>query len=64
LTHANQGVPTVIDANHAITHNNGIIVGESLITGNFTLTKAAPEKHAENLLSLHGQGLAAQYTQN
>ena len=58
---ANQGVPTKIDAAHAISHN---IDAETVSTGSFNVTKAAQEKNAENVLILRDQALAAQYTQN
>jgi phosphatidylserine/phosphatidylglycerophosphate/cardiolipin synthase-like enzyme len=62
---ANQGVPTMIDANHAISHNKVIIIdGELVITRSFNFTKAAQEKNAENLLIIRATALAAQYTQN
>jgi phosphatidylserine/phosphatidylglycerophosphate/cardiolipin synthase-like enzyme len=62
---ANQGVPTMIDANHAISHNKVMIIdGETVITGSFNFTKAAQEKNAENLLIIRDPALAAQYTQN
>jgi phosphatidylserine/phosphatidylglycerophosphate/cardiolipin synthase-like enzyme len=62
---ANQGVPTMIDANHAISHNKVMIIdGETVLTGSFNFTKAAQEKNAENLLLLRDPTLAAQYTQN
>jgi phosphatidylserine/phosphatidylglycerophosphate/cardiolipin synthase-like enzyme len=62
---ANQGVPTMIDANHAIAHNKVIVIdGELVITGSFNFTKAAQEKNAENVLIIRDQALAAQYTQN
>ncbi len=62
---AHQGVPTTIDANHAISHNKVIVIdGEVVITGRFNFTKAAQEKNAENVLILHDQALAVQYTQN
>jgi phosphatidylserine/phosphatidylglycerophosphate/cardiolipin synthase-like enzyme len=62
---ANQGVPTMIDANHAIAHNKIIVIdGEAVITGSFNSTKAAQEKNAENLLIIDDKALAAQYTQN
>jgi phosphatidylserine/phosphatidylglycerophosphate/cardiolipin synthase-like enzyme len=38
-----------------------IIDGKTVITGRFNFTKAAQEKHADNLLMLHDQELAAQY---
>jgi phosphatidylserine/phosphatidylglycerophosphate/cardiolipin synthase-like enzyme len=62
---ANQGVPTMIDANHAIAHNKVIVIdGEVVITGSFNFTKAAQEKNAENLLIIRVQALAGQYTLN
>jgi phosphatidylserine/phosphatidylglycerophosphate/cardiolipin synthase-like enzyme len=62
---ANQGVPTMIDADHAIAHNKVMVIdGETVITGSFNFTKAAQEKNAENLLIVRDQALAAQYTQN
>jgi phosphatidylserine/phosphatidylglycerophosphate/cardiolipin synthase-like enzyme len=61
---ANQGMPTKIDAAHAISHNKiMIIAGETIITGSFNFTKAAQEKHAENVLIIRDQALAAQDTQ-
>ena len=62
---ANQGVPVMIDANHAIAHNKVIVIdGETVLTGSFNFTKAAQEKNAENLLIIRDPALAAQYTQN
>jgi phosphatidylserine/phosphatidylglycerophosphate/cardiolipin synthase-like enzyme len=62
---ANQGVPTMIDANHAISHNKVMIIdGETVISGSFNFTKAAQEKNAENVLIIRDKALAAQYTQN
>jgi phosphatidylserine/phosphatidylglycerophosphate/cardiolipin synthase-like enzyme len=62
---ANQGVPTMINANHAISHNKVMIIdGEILITGSFNFTKAAQTQNAENLLIIRDPALAAQYTQN
>jgi phosphatidylserine/phosphatidylglycerophosphate/cardiolipin synthase-like enzyme len=62
---ANQGVPTMIDANHAIAHNKVMIIdGETLITGSFNFTKAAQTQNAENLLIINDPALAAMYTQN
>jgi phosphatidylserine/phosphatidylglycerophosphate/cardiolipin synthase-like enzyme len=61
---ANQGVPTLIDANHAIAHNKIMIIdGQTIITGSFNYTKAAQEKHAENVLIIRDKALAARYTQ-
>ncbi len=51
----NAGIPTYIDAKHAIAHNKVMIIDEAtLITGSFNFTKAAEEKNAENLLVLKG----------
>jgi phosphatidylserine/phosphatidylglycerophosphate/cardiolipin synthase-like enzyme len=62
---ANQGVPTRIDATHAIAHNKVLVIdGEIVLTGSFNFTKAAQEKNAENLLIIRDPALAAQYTQN
>jgi len=62
---ANQGVPTTIDSNHAISHNKVMILdGDTVITGSFNFTKAAQEKNAENLLIIRDTALAAQYTAN
>jgi phosphatidylserine/phosphatidylglycerophosphate/cardiolipin synthase-like enzyme len=62
---ANQGVPTMIEANHAIAHNKVMIIdGETLITASFNFTKAAQTQNAENLLIIHDPALAAMYTQN
>jgi phosphatidylserine/phosphatidylglycerophosphate/cardiolipin synthase-like enzyme len=62
---ANQGVPTMIDADHAIAHNKVIIIdGATVITGSFNFTKAAQEKNAENVLIIRDQALAEQYTTN
>jgi hypothetical protein len=62
---ANQGVPTLIDATHAIAHNKVIVIdGETVLTGSFNFTKAAQEKNAENLLIIRDPAFAAQYTQN
>jgi len=62
---ANQGVPTMIDADHAIAHNKVIIIdGGLVITGSFNFTKSAQEKNAENVLLIRDPVLAVQYTNN
>jgi phosphatidylserine/phosphatidylglycerophosphate/cardiolipin synthase-like enzyme len=62
---ANQGIPTKIDAQHAIAHNKVMIIdGETVITGSFNFTKAAEENNAENLLIIHDKKLADRYTKN
>lgn len=49
LAHA--GIPTWIDAKHAIAHNKIMLIdGQTLITGSFNFTKAAERSNAENLL--------------
>jgi phosphatidylserine/phosphatidylglycerophosphate/cardiolipin synthase-like enzyme len=62
---ANQGVPTMIDAEHTISHNKVMIIdNELVITGSFNFTKAAQEKNAENVLIIRDKALADQYSQN
>ena len=51
------GIPTFIDAKHAIAHNKIMIIDrETVITGSFNFTKAAEEKNAENLLIIKDKG--------
>lgn len=62
---AHMGVPTYIDAQHAIAHNKIIIIDrQTVITGSFNFTKGAEEKNAENLLILHSPSLAKTYLDN
>lgn len=59
------GIPTFIDAKHAIAHNKVMIVdGSIVITGSFNFTKAAESNNAENMLVIHGKPLAARYFEN
>ena len=52
---SNAGIPTYIDARHAIAHSKNIIVdGSVVMTGSFNFTKAAEEKNAETSLILRG----------
>lgn len=61
----NAGVPTFIDAKHAIAHNKIIIVdGLFVLTGSFNFTKSAEEKNAENLLLITDAELAVTYLAN
>jgi phosphatidylserine/phosphatidylglycerophosphate/cardiolipin synthase-like enzyme len=61
----NAGIPTKIDAKHAIAHNKVMIIdGETVITGSFNFTKAAEEKNAENLLVIKDKKLAERYIKN
>ena len=59
----NSGIPTFIDAAHAIAHNKVMVVdGRIVITGSFNFTKAAEESNAENLLVIRDAELAGKYT--
>ena len=61
----NSGIPTYIDAKHAIAHNKIIIIDRAIvITGSFNFTKAAEEKNAENLLIIRSKELAKPYHEN
>jgi phosphatidylserine/phosphatidylglycerophosphate/cardiolipin synthase-like enzyme len=61
----NQGVPTLIDPEHAIAHNKIMILDDYVVlTGSFNFTKAAEEKNAENLLVINDPVLAKRYAQN
>ena len=61
----NAGIPTKIDAAHAIAHNKVMVIdGETVITGSFNFTKAAEEQNAENLLIIRDTKLASIYTKN
>ena len=61
----NMGIPTKIDAQHAIAHNKIMVIdGQTVITGSFNFTKNAEENNAENLLVIQSPELAAQYTAN
>ena len=63
LLHA--GVPTWVDAKHAIAHNKIMILdGKTVLTGSFNFTKAAEESNAENLLVIQDAALAAKYAAN
>lgn len=62
---ANNGIPTWIDAAHAIAHNKVMVIdGETIITGSFNFTKAAEERNAENLLIIKSKELASEYIKN
>ena len=62
----NQGIPVLIDSDHAIAHNKVIVLdGRTVITGSFNFSKAAEERNAENLLVITGKhGLAWAYVNN
>jgi phosphatidylserine/phosphatidylglycerophosphate/cardiolipin synthase-like enzyme len=57
------GIPTFIDARHAIAHNKIMIIdSDTVITGSFNFTKQAEEQNAENLLVIRDQKIAEKYT--
>ena len=59
------GIPTFIDARHAIAHNKVMVIdGRTVLTGSFNFTKAAEENNAENLLVIQDAALAAKYAAN
>ena len=63
LLHA--GVPTYIDAKHAIAHNKIMVIdSHTILTGSFNFTKAAEENNAENLLVIDDAALAKKYSDN
>lgn len=62
---AHAGIPTFIDAAHAIAHNKVIIIDSAVVlTGSFNFTKAAEQSNAENLLLIRDTNLAARYLRN
>ncbi len=63
---ANQGIPCLIDDEHAIAHSKIIIIDDrTVITGSYNFTRAAEERNAENLLVLTGMpDVARQYVEN
>jgi phosphatidylserine/phosphatidylglycerophosphate/cardiolipin synthase-like enzyme len=61
----NQGIPPLIDAQHAIAHNKVMVIdGYLVLTGSFNFTKAAEESNAENLLVINDPVLAGRYATN
>ncbi|HWB10336.1 MAG TPA: cyclase family protein [Pirellulales bacterium] len=63
LHHA--GIPTFIDAAHAIAHNKVMVIdGQTVITGSFNFTRAAELHNAENLLVIRDRPLAEKYAAN
>jgi len=63
---AHAGIPTWIDAQHAIAHNKVMIIdGDTVITGSFNFTRQAEDHNAENLLIIHKTPtLAEEYSKN
>lgn len=59
------GIPTFIDAKHAIAHNKIMVIdSRTVLTGSFNFTKAAENNNAENLLVIQDDALAAKYSAN
>jgi phosphatidylserine/phosphatidylglycerophosphate/cardiolipin synthase-like enzyme len=59
------GIPTWIDAKHAIAHNKIMIIdSKTVLTGSFNFTKAAEEENAENLVVIKDASIAKEYTAN
>jgi len=62
---AHAGIPTYIDAQHAIAHNKIMILdNEVVITGSFNFTRSAEVNNAENLLVIQSKELAKVYIDN
>jgi phosphatidylserine/phosphatidylglycerophosphate/cardiolipin synthase-like enzyme len=62
---ANSGIPTRIDAQHAIAHNKVIVIdAQTVIGGSFNYTKAAQNKNAANVEITRDKVVAAKYTAN
>jgi hypothetical protein len=62
---ADQGVPTTIDAERAMAHNTVIVIdGEIVMSGRVHVTNAAQEKHAEHVLIVRDNAVAARYPHN
>ncbi len=62
---SHEGIPALIDAEHAIAHNKVIVIDDYLVlTGSFNFTRAAEENNAENLLVVNDPALAKQYARN
>jgi phosphatidylserine/phosphatidylglycerophosphate/cardiolipin synthase-like enzyme len=61
----NSGIPTLIDARHAIAHNKVMVIdGGVVVTGSFNFTSAAENNNAENRLVIRDQGIADKYAGN
>jgi phosphatidylserine/phosphatidylglycerophosphate/cardiolipin synthase-like enzyme len=59
------GIPTFIEAKHAIAHSKIMVIdSRTILTGSFNFTKAAENNNAENLLVIQDVALAAKYTAN
>jgi phosphatidylserine/phosphatidylglycerophosphate/cardiolipin synthase-like enzyme len=63
LIHA--GIPTQIDAEHAIAHNKVMVIDDGVvITGSFNFTNNAEKSNAENLLVIRDETIAKLYADN
>ncbi|HTU25753.1 MAG TPA: phospholipase D family protein [Pirellulales bacterium] len=60
------GIPTYIDAQHAIAHNKIMLIdGRTIITGSFNFTKQAEKNNAENMLVIKNRpDLYGKYYEN
>lgn len=62
---AHAGIPTYIDAVHAIAHNKVMVIDKALvITGSFNFSQSAESNNAENLLVIRSKEVAAAYADN
>lgn len=60
-----QNIATKIDYLPAIAHNKVMVVdGKTVITGSYNFTASAEKRNTENLLIIHDQLLAQDYTNN
>ena len=59
------GIPTQIDAEHAIAHNKVMVIDDGVvITGSFNFTHQAERSNAENLLIIRDKDIAKAYADN
>lgn len=60
-----KGIPTFIDARHAVVHSNAVIIdGDTVITGGFSLTNETGDRTAEDLVVIRSRRLAESYREN
>jgi len=57
-------VSVYLDGVHAIAHNKVMVIDNTVITGSFNFTNAAEEYNAENVLIVHDEKLADEYSSN
>lgn len=59
------GIPSMVDASHAIAHNKVMIIDQAVVlSGSFNFTVSAEERNAENMVALTDVALAANYMDN